>query len=86
VNAWHHVAVVLDSAGGHLYVDGVSVESSTARTAMTLRPAELGAMTNNWIGRSEFSNDPYFDGAIDEFRVYNRGLAASEITAIFAAR
>jgi hypothetical protein len=83
---WHHVAVVLDAAGGHLYLDGVSVESSAARTAMTMKPADLGAMPNNWIGRSEFANDPYFDGMIDEFRVYTRALVPAEIAILFAAR
>lgn len=83
---WHHVAVVLDAAGGHLYLDGVSVESSAARTAMTMKPADLGAMPNNWIGRSEFPNDPYFDGMIDEFRVYTRALSPAEIAILFAAR
>jgi len=84
-SVWHHMAVVLDAAGGHLYVDGVSVESSTARTAMTMRPADLGVMPNNWIGRSEFPKDPYFDGMIDEFRVYTRALTAAEV-AILGAR
>jgi len=45
---------------------------------MTLKPADLGAMPNNAIGRSEFSVDPYFDGMIDEFGIYNRGLTSSE--------
>ena len=78
--AWHHVAVVLDATGGHLYLDG-GLASSNA--AMTLRPADLGAMPNDWIGRSEFPNDPYFDGDIDEFRVYNRALTAAEVLALF---
>jgi hypothetical protein len=78
--AWHHVAVVLDATGGHLYLDGGLVFSNAA---MTLRPADLGAMPNDWIGRSEFPNDPYFDGDIDEFRVYNRALTAAEVLALF---
>jgi hypothetical protein len=82
-NVWYHVAVLLDATGGHIYLNGVSVASSTT---MTMRPADLGAMPNNWIGRSEFPNDPYFDGMIDEFRVYNRGLTSSEIATLFAAR
>jgi hypothetical protein len=53
---------------------------------MTLKPADLGDMPNDWIGHSEFSYDPYFDGTIDEFRVYNRGLTSSEIAALFAAQ
>jgi hypothetical protein len=82
-NVWYHVAVLLDATGGHIYLNGVSVASSTT---MTMRPADLGAMPNNWIGRSEFPNDPYFDGMIDEFRIYNRGLTSSEIATLFAAR
>jgi hypothetical protein len=83
VNTWHHVAVVLDAAGGHLYLDSVPVVNSTT---MTLRPSDLGAMPNNWIGRSEFATDPYFDGMIDEFRIYTRALTAAEVALLFAAR
>jgi len=78
-NAWHHAAVVLDASGGRLYMDGVQVGTNTT---MTLRPADLGAMPNDWIGRSEFVANPYFDGDIDEFRVYNRALTAAEISAL----
>jgi hypothetical protein len=27
--------------------------------------------------------DPYFDGAFDELRIYNRALSAAEIRALF---
>ena len=77
------MAAVIDATGGHLYLDGVLAASSTT---MTLKPSDLGAMPNNWIGRSEFATDPYFDGMIDEFRVYNRGLTAGEVATLFAAR
>jgi hypothetical protein len=38
--------------------------------------------TNNWIGRSQFdilSGDPYLDGMIDDFYIYDRALSAAEI-------
>ena len=47
---WHHVAVTLNGATGTLYVDGVQVGRNTA---MTLKPSDLGATTQNWIGRSQ---------------------------------
>ena len=53
---WHHVAVTLNGSTGTLYVDGVQVGTNTA---MTITPNMLGATTQNWIGRSQFSSDPY---------------------------
>jgi hypothetical protein len=46
---------------------------------MTLNPADLGNTTNNYIGRSQWSNDPYLNAEIDDFVVYNRALSASEV-------
>jgi uncharacterized protein len=84
VGAWTHVAIVLQgTSNGTLYVNGTSVASSTS---MPLRPSGLGAMPNDWIGRSQFSPDPYFDGQIDDFRIYARALTAADIQAIYAQR
>lgn len=77
---WTHVAAVLGSTGAVLYVDGVQVG---ANTAVTLRPKDLGNTPNNYIGRSQYSTDPYLDGDIDEFRVYSRALSAAEIQALY---
>ncbi len=76
---WKHIAVVLSPSGVILYVDGAQVSTSTS---ITLRPADLGSMPNDYIGRSQFPGDPYLDGDIDEFRVYNRALSPSEIQAL----
>ena len=65
--------------GGHLYVDGAEVGKNTS---LTLSPRSLGATTNNWIGRSQFdilSGDPYLDGMIDDFYIYDRALSTAEI-------
>ena len=48
---WHHVAVTLNGATGILYVDGVEVGRNSA---MTLKPSDMGATTQNWIGRSQY--------------------------------
>jgi len=76
---WTHVAVVLGPSGGILYFNGVPVGSNTS---MTLRPANLGHTQNNYIGRSQFSDDPYLDGDIDELRIYDRALLSEEILAL----
>jgi hypothetical protein len=73
---WTHVAVVLGPAGGTLYFDGEVVGSNPS---MALRPADLGSTSKNYIGRSQYTADPYFNGSVDEFRVYTRALSADEI-------
>lgn len=37
---------------------------------MTLSPALLGNTTQNYIGKSQWS-DPYFSGLVDDFRIFN---------------
>jgi hypothetical protein len=77
---WKHVAVTKSGNLGTLYVDGVQVGQNTG---MTLSPSSLGNTTQNWIGRSEYAADPFLDGQIDQFRVYNRALSASEVLGLF---
>ena len=49
---------------------------------MTFRPSDLGNTANNFIGKSQYADDPYLDADIDDFRVYKRALTAAEITAL----
>jgi hypothetical protein len=76
---WTHVVVVLGPSGGILYFDGAVVGTNSS---MTLRPADLGSTANNYIGRSQFSVDPYLEGSVDELRIYNRALSLEEIQAL----
>lgn len=75
-NNWIHVAITKQGNVAKLYINGAVVGTNNN---MTLSPADLGMTTQNWIGRSQFSSDPYFTGSIDEFRIYNRALAAKEL-------
>jgi fibronectin type 3 domain-containing protein len=80
--AWSHVVVTLSGNTGILYVNGVEVGRNSA---MTLNPSSLGATTLNYLGRSQYP-DPYFDGRIDDFRLYSRALGAAEIAAATTAQ
>ena len=78
--AWHHLAVTLSGTTGKLFVDGVAVNTNVS---MTLKPSSLGSTTQNYIGKSQFA-DPMLNGLVDDFRIYNRALTNSEITALFS--
>ncbi|MEV6813126.1 beta-L-arabinofuranosidase domain-containing protein [Micromonospora sp. NPDC051296] len=83
VGEWAHVAVTISTAGsiGRLYVNGNQVGTNTIR----LSPANLGATTNNWIGRSQSNNDPYLNATVDDLRIYHRALTAAEVAALATA-
>lgn len=69
-STWHHVAVTISSTGyQQIYSDGVRIGSfqGTAGTAAKNYPL--------WIGRA----DNYWNGHMDEVRIYNRTLSSAEI-------
>ena len=78
---WRHVAVTLSGTAATLYIDGVSAGTNNN---MSFKPSGLGITDKNYIGRSQFSADPYLNAAVDEFRIYNRALTASEINTVYA--
>jgi hypothetical protein len=60
---------------GTIYVDGVAVRTGTT----TVLPKDLGVTTQNWVGRSEYTTDPFFNGQLDDFRIYNVALTAGQV-------
>ncbi|MEN3304718.1 MAG: hypothetical protein V7603_920 [Micromonosporaceae bacterium] len=78
LNTWSHVAVTLSGSTGTLYVNGQAVGTNPD---MTLHPSSLGATTQNWIGKSQYS-DPYLDGTVDDFQIYSRALSGDDVAAL----
>ena len=79
LNTWTHLAVTLSGTTGTFYVNGSVVDTNTS---MTLNPSSMGSTTQNYIGKSQWSPDPYLDAVVDEFQIYNYALTAAEITAL----
>jgi DUF1680 family protein len=76
VDAWSHLAVTISGTTGTLWVNGVAVGTNTS---MTLNPSVLGALANNWIGRSNYAGDAPFAGAIDDVNIWSRALTAAQL-------
>jgi len=79
VDAWSHVAVVLGNGTAQLFVNGVLEASAPT----TLKPSDINPVLN-YIGKSQWP-DPLFNGAIDDFRIYNYALNAADVAALAAA-
>ncbi|MFZ0034799.1 MAG: LamG domain-containing protein [Sedimentisphaerales bacterium] len=78
-NKWHHVAAVRDTAQDKLYIyldgvlDAAPVVDTTIGTLATSRSFRIGYAQYYPI---------FFDGMIDDVRVYNHALSQNEIVAI----
>jgi hypothetical protein len=79
--SWHHVALVVDAAGGRMYVDGVlrgsRVWTGTPGPTATTQPLSFASYPG--------STTPFLAGALDDVRLYGRTLTPTEVTAIYQA-
>ena len=81
-NQWYHVAWVLSPSGvWAVYVDGMLAVTATSNAGY---PTVLERVSN-FLGKSNSPADPYFNGAIRDFRIYDRNLTSSEIALLFSS-
>lgn len=82
-NSWIHVVGLYDGANLQLYINGIKDSNVTARTANILT-----AVAELWIGHGDDQAYPAsyrypFNGYLDDVRIYNRALFASEISELY---
>ena len=84
-NQWHHIAAILDSDGTPsvdeimFYVDGILQSTLPVNT----HPINTGNTEPVYIGKLNSGTIPsFFNGLLDEIRIYDRALTAEEITAV----
>ncbi len=76
---WHHLAVARDGTNVNFYLDGISRGSVTLDNNTNMYVDTIGAR----LGYS--SLDFFFDGLIDELKIFERKLNADEIKRIFSS-
>ncbi|MFQ6026689.1 MAG: LamG-like jellyroll fold domain-containing protein [Dehalococcoidia bacterium] len=76
---WHHVAAVRDVAGDRLslYIDGVELENDSDPGGSINNSANLA------IGSKDTLDDDFYDGVLDDVRLYGRALSAQEVSDLF---
>jgi hypothetical protein len=75
-NQWHHVAGVYDGTAGIIYIDGVLDVAQAATGQINASDFDL------YIGENAQATGRYWNGLIDDVRLYNRALSQMEIQQI----
>ncbi|WOV93883.1 MAG: DUF2341 domain-containing protein [Candidatus Nitrosoabyssus spongiisocia] len=76
---WAYFTVVHESSGtATIYKNGTSITSGSVHTSLNESRA------SNYIGRSNWANDYYFDGKFDEFRLSSTARSADWIATEYA--
>jgi len=80
-----HLVFTLDGDGasdqGRLYMNGTLV--GTYDGASALDPAELGRLNHIYLGKSQYIQDPYFMGEIEEFAIYGTVLTPAQVLDLY---
>ncbi len=71
--SWHHVAGTFDGAEIKIYVDGALGATTEHEGTIEVQPHNLT------IGNNSEEEGRFYDGVIDEVRIYDRALTANEI-------
>lgn len=74
---WHHVAMTYDGATQTAYLDGAAIGFGTANDAIVAVAEPL------YIGMDNPGGLEFFEGSIDEVRIYNRSLSSDEIMELY---
>jgi hypothetical protein len=79
--SWHHVAVSATRSGNAVfYVDGNQVNSVSISAKNNV---DLSNAQNFALGVQKFNNTLWFNGQMDDNRIYNYALTANQIKQIY---
>jgi len=81
---WYHLTGTVNSTGAYIFLNGV-LEGTNSTSASGTRETDGNASV--YVGaRQTQGGDTRWNGTIDEVRIYNRSLSASEITELYNSR
>jgi len=81
---WHHaVFVFVPSTSMTIYLDGVSVGSKTTSVPASIHDGNQNVYIGSTCDANDWFAGNYFDGMLDEVRIYNRVLTAAEVSQLY---
>lgn len=86
LGTWQHVVATFDSDTSQqlrLYVDGV-LQTDVQSIAGDVAPY-LDANAGNWLIGAERPTERFFEGAIDDVRIYSNELSQAEVNELFSS-
>jgi hypothetical protein len=76
--AWHMYTVTVDSAGNvKIYKDAQLIQTGTTAVPQNI------TRINNYIGRSNWGGDAYYQGNMDDVRIYSYPLEQADIQELY---
>lgn len=76
-NEWKHVVMTHDGTTDRIYFDGLQVNEKEYAGALNKTTYPFG------MGYNPIDVSNYFDGSLDEVRIYNRALTAQEVLDLY---
>lgn len=78
---WHHLVITQKGKDMAIYFDGEEV--GTAVNEKEIYPKDMGVTSQNWLGRSQWTQDAYCDHIYDDFRIYDYAIQADDVKTLF---
>ena len=79
---WQHIVITINENSIVAYVDG---QKQAESTDITVRTADFKPVFN-YIGRSQFADDPLLKADIDDVRFYNYSLSSADVENLYQGK
>jgi prepilin-type N-terminal cleavage/methylation domain-containing protein len=79
ISKWQHIALSYDGSVRRIYIDGVQIGANDTQIAGNISTNTNGIS----IGYDHCCSRYYFQGAIDDVRIYDKALTATEIKQLY---
>ncbi|HMR48222.1 MAG TPA: Ig-like domain-containing protein [Arachnia sp.] len=80
--SWQNVTTTIDQSTITYYLNGVKVGSQPAVLDLDAVMHSPSNTVSGYLGKAFWTGHPFFDGAIDDFRVYDVALDGAQIAAL----